>query len=110
MGIRTFLLLALASCGPRHAADPIRWNAPFDRDARGEAPGSAAAPFDDLRQMSPGSREAWVRRQFTDPEGAKAAVHRRQNHLALDCPVCLDPMRAILPEEAWLTGPAEVWN
>ncbi len=60
--------------------------------------------------MTPRERENWVRRQFTDPEGAKTLAHGRRGHAALGCPQCLDPMRAFLPEEAWLTGPAEVWN
>ena len=106
MGSRVLLLLAVTSCAPRGRAEVIEWNAPFPQPV--PAADQPAPPFQDLLGMTPAARKDRVREQFIDP--VRARTHGTGGHMALDCPQCLDPMRAILPESAWLTGPADVWN
>lgn len=49
------------------------------------------------------------RRELTRAQ-FEAPAHGVTGHAAGGCPMCADPMRGKVPDNALIVGPAEVWN
>lgn len=101
ISLLTLLLVAvLAGCiGPEQDGAEAQDPQVAELD-RGEDPGE----LERRQDLTRAHKRALTRAQFEAP------AHGVTGHAVGGCPLCADPMRGKVPDDALIVGPAEVWN